>query len=164
MPNYNFNIGIDVDGTLTKEVIGKEMTSLAPSIIRRAMLDCSPKNGIDILFENSHNHYIITGRMESFRDVTIEWLDMYGIPYKELIMFPNDFYINGHSLPKYIKLKIDIHIKKDVWIALDDNDEVIKSFNNSGISACQVTDNFRDAFEKVLDMEKDKKDNKENIE
>lgn len=47
----NINIGIDVDGTLTNEVIGREMMSLNPSIIERAMLDCSPKNGIDILFE-----------------------------------------------------------------------------------------------------------------
>lgn len=160
MPNYNINIGIDVDGTLTNEVIGQEMTSLAPSIIKRAMLDCSPKKGIEILFEkfeNNYNYYIITGRQEAFRDVTSEWLDMYGIPYKELIMFPNEFYIDGHSLPKYVKLKIDIHIKKYIWIALDDNEQVIKGFNNSGISACQVTDNFRNAFEKVLELEKDKK-------
>lgn len=161
MSNISINIGIDVDGTLTNEVIGREMMSLNPSIIERAMLDCSPKNGIDILFEkfeNNYNYYIITGRQDTFRDVTTEWLDMYGIPYKELIMFPNDFYnINGYSIPKYVNLKIDIHIKKDIWIALDDNEHVIKGFNNSGISACQVTDNFRNAFEKVLELEKDKK-------
>lgn len=166
MVNDNVNIGIDVDGTLTNEIVGREMLSLHPSIIKKAMLDCSPKKGIDILFEKfeSYNYYIITGRQYAFRDATTEWLDMYGIPYKELIMFPNDFYnINGYSIPKYVKLKIDIHIKKDVWIALDDNEQVIKGFNDSGISACKVTDNFRSAFEKVLALEKDKKDNKENI-
>lgn len=73
-------------------------------------------------------------------------------------MFPNDFYtINGYSIPKYVNLKIDIHIQKDIWIALDDNDRVIKGFNDSGISACQVTDNFRYAFERVLELKKDKK-------
>ena len=152
----NIGIGIDVDGTLTREIIGKDILSLGSSEAEKAMLKCSPKKGIDILFDDrlseNYNIYIITGRQEAFRCATVEWLDMYGIPYEELLMFPDGFYAtNGYSIPKYVNLKLDIHIKKNIRLALDDKEEVIKVFNDSGIYACKVQDDFREAFEKVID-------------
>ena len=156
--NTDINIGIDVDGTLTREIVGKDILELGPSEAEKAMLNCSPKKGIDILFDdtllgdNCHI-YIITGRQESYRCVTAEWLNMYGIPYDKLIMFPDGFYTtNGYSILKYVNLKLDIHIKKDVRLALDDKEEVIKVFNDSGICACKVEDDFREAFERVLEL------------
>lgn len=154
----NINVGIDVDGTLTKEVVGREILELGSSEVEKAMLGCTPQNGIDILFDGTllgddYNIYIITGRQEEYRYVTAEWLNMYGVPYDELIMFPNGFYkLNGYSIPKYIDMKIDIHIQKNIHCSLDDNGRVINALNNHGIYACQVTDNFKDAFEKVLSL------------
>lgn len=157
----NINVGIDVDGTLTKEIIGRDiLESLSYHEVEKAMLDCTPQNGIDILFDdtllgNNCNIYIITGRQEEYRCVTAEWLNVYGVPYDELIMFPNGFYkLNGYSIPKYIDLKIDIHIQKNIHYSLDDNDRVITALNEHGIFACQVTDNFKEAFEKVLKLNK----------
>ena len=160
--NVNINIGIDVDGTLTKEVVGREILELGFSDVEKAMLNCTPKKGIDILFDDTLlgdncNIYIITGRQEAYRCATAEWLNMYGISYDRLIMFPNNFYkLNGYSVPKYVSLKVDIHIKKDVHAAVDDNEHVINALNNSGVSACKVDDNFRDAFEKVLELKNKK--------
>lgn len=160
--NNNINVGIDVDGTLTKEVIGRELLELGFSEVEKAMLSCTPQNGIDILFDdtllgNNCNIYIITGRQEAYRCATAEWLNTYGIPYDELVMFPNNFYnINGYDIPKYVNLKVDLHVERDISIALDDNEKVIEGLNSSGVSACQVTDNFKDALEKVL-ASRDKK-------
>lgn len=156
--NININVGIDVDGTLTKEVIGRKILELSYPEVEKAMLSCTPQNGIDILFDdtllgNNCNIYIITGRQEAYRCVTAEWLSTYGIPYDELVMFPNNFYsINGYDIPKYVDLKVDLHIQRDISIAVDDNEKVIEGLNNSGVSACQVVDNFKDAFEKVLTL------------
>lgn len=154
----NYNIGIDVDGTLTREIVGKDILELGHSKAEKAMLNCSPKKGIDVLFDGrlseNYNIYVVTGRQEAFRYATVEWLNMYGIPYGELVMFPDGFYAtNGYSIPKYVDLKLDIHIKKDIRLALDDKDEVIKVFNDSGIYACKVEDDFREAFERVLGLE-----------
>ena len=113
--NQGYNIGIDVDGTLTREIVGRNILGLGYSEAAKAMLSCSPKNGIDILLDNTlqgnYNIYIITGRQEAYRCATVEWLNMYGIPYEELVMFPNGFYAtNGYSIPKYVDLKLEIHI------------------------------------------------------
>lgn len=162
----NINVGIDVDGTLTKEVIGRELLELNYSEVEKAMLSCTPQNGIDILFDdtllgNNCNIYIITGRQETYRCATAEWLNMYGIPYDELVMFPHNFYnIHGYDVPKYVNLKVDFHLQRDISIAVDDNEKVIEGLNNSGIFACRVTDNFKEAFENVLKL-KDNTGNKD---
>jgi len=149
----DINLGVDVDGTLTKEIIGKDILSLPPKEVEKAMLNCTPKDGIDVLFQNDFAVYIITGRQEKYRGATAGWLDMYGIPYKELNMFPDDFYIlNGYSVPKYIELKLDIHIRKNVHFSLDDNEQLINTLNEHGIPACKVEDSFKDAFEKVFEL------------
>ena len=121
----NINVGIDVDGTLTEEIIGKDILKLGDYNVEKAILNCTPKRGIDILLDNTLskrycNTFIITGRQEKYRDATSEWLDIHGIPYGELIMFPNDFYmINGFTSPKYIDLKVDIHKRKNIHLSLD---------------------------------------------
>lgn len=152
----NVNIGIDVDGTLTKEVIGRELIELSHSDVERAILNCTPQKGIDILFDdkllgNNCNIYIITGRQETYRCATAEWLNTYGIPYDELVMFPHNFYnIYGYDIPTYVNLKVDLHLQRDISIAVDDNEKVIEGLNSSGVFAYRVIDNFKDAFEKVL--------------
>jgi hypothetical protein len=156
--NTNINVGIDVDGTLTKEVIGRDILELSYPEVEKAMLNCSPQNGIDILFDdtllgNNCNIYIITGRQENYRCATSEWLNTYGIPYDELVMFPNNFYrVNGYDIPKYVDLKVDLHVQRDISVAVDDNEKVIEGLNNSGISAYKVEEDFRYAFEKVLKL------------
>lgn len=155
-------IGIDIDGTLTRDKIDKDMLTLSPREIERKMLLLVPKEGIDVLLDSDLDAYlhIITGRQERFRDVTVDWLDTYGIPYKDLTMFPNDFYRkNGYDVPKYVGLKLDIHVKKKIHMSLDDNEHVVNMLNKFGILAYKVEDNFRHAFEKVLEL-RDAKDNR----
>ena len=153
------DIGVDIDGTLTKEKIDKEMFSLSPKEVEKRMINLTPKNGIDILLDTTHKIYLVTGRQEQYRYVTIDWLDMYGVPYIDLTMFPNDFYVrNGYDIPKYVGLKLDIHIRKNLSLSLDDNEQVVNMFNKFGIPTCKVEDNFRHAFERVLQLRNDYKD------
>lgn len=157
------NLGVDVDGTLTKEVIGKEIMTLDPKKIEKMMINCSPKKGIDTLFDSDCKIFIITGRQEKYRQVTTDWLDMYGIPYEDISMFPNNFYtINEYSMPKYVNLKLDMHIEKDIHLAFDDTIEVVNHLNEHGIKTFVVTDNFKDAFYRALDKAIETKEEKEN--
>ena len=128
------NIGVDVDGTLTKENIHLDMLSRDPKEVEKIMLNFTPKDGIDVLLDTNHNIYPVTGRQERYREVTTDWLDTYGIPYIDITMFPNDFYKkNGYDVPKYVGLKLDIHIRKNLHISLDDNEQVVNIFNKFGI-------------------------------
>lgn len=145
------NLGVDVDGTLTREVIGKEIMSLKPKEVSKILLDCTPKDGIDALLESDGNNFIITGRQEMYRETTADWLDMYGVYYEDLSMFPNDFYIiNGYSISKYVNLKLNMHVEKDIHLAFDDNIDVVNCFNASGIEAHIVTDSFKDAYDRAF--------------
>jgi uncharacterized HAD superfamily protein len=149
----DISIGIDVDGTLTEDKIDIEMFNLGPKELEKKMSNLSPKEGIDVLLDSDLDIYIITGRQERFRYVTEDWLDTYGIPYRDLTLFPNDFYRkHGYDIPKYAGLKLDIHVRKNLHMSLDDNEQVVDVFNKFGILTCKVDNDFREAFEKVLEL------------
>lgn len=158
----DISIGIDVDGTLTEDKIDVDMFHISPMELEKKMSSLCPKKGIDVLLDSDLDIHIITGRQERFRDVTEDWLDGYGIPYKDLTLFPNNFYItHGYNIPKYAGLKLDIHVRKNIRMSLDDNEHVVDMFNKFGILTCKVDNNFRDAFEKVLEL-RDVKYSREN--
>lgn len=149
----DISIGIDVDGTLTENKVDVDQFSLSFKELEKKMYGLSPKEGIDVLLDSGLDIHIITGRQERFRDVTEDWLDGYGIPYKDLTLFPNNFYaIHGYNIPKYAGLKLDIHVRKNIRLSLDDNEHVVNMFNKFGILTCKVDNNFREAFEKVLEL------------
>jgi hypothetical protein len=149
----DISIGIDVDGTLTEGKVDVDLFTLSPGELEKKMSSLCPKKGIDVLLDSDLDMYIVTGRQERYRDVTEDWLGDYGIPYIDLTLFPNNFYAtNGYNIPKYAGLKLDIHVRKNIGMALDDNEHVVDVFNKFGVLACKVDNNFRDAFEKVLEL------------
>ncbi len=153
MKRRDISIGIDVDGTLTENKVDIDLFTLSHKELEKKMASLCPKKGIDVLLDTDLDIYVISGRQERFRAVTDDWLQDYGIPYEELILFPNDFYIkNGYNIPKYAGLKLDIHIRKNIRMSLDDNEHVVDMLNKFGILTCKVDNNFRDAFEKVLEL------------
>jgi len=152
------SIGIDVDGTLTNERLGEEIMVLTPDQIKKRYAKCTLKKGAEILFDREFNIWVITGRREEYRESTTDWLDMYGIPYKELVMVSNNFYAGGYSVEKYVGFKVDSHIQRNIRYALDDNIYVIDALNKNGIFAHRVDGDFREAFENVV-----KKKEKQNI-
>ncbi len=149
----DISIGVDVDGTLTEGKVDIDLFSLSYKELEKKMSGLAPKEGIDVLLDCGIDIHVITGRQERFRNVTEDWLDDYGIPYKDLTLFPNNFYmIHGYDIPKYAGLKLKIHVRKNILMSLDDNEHVVNMLNKFGILTCKVDNNFRDAFEKVLEL------------
>ena len=78
---------------------------------------------------------ILTGRPESIRDVTEEWLKKYGIEYDALYMrLEKEHYIKAPIFKKGIyQSYLD-----DVFCAYDDDEEIIQMWNSLGIPAFKV--------------------------
>lgn len=146
------SIGVDVDGTLTNERLGEEIMVLTPEQIKKRYAKCTLKKGAEILFEGDYNVFAITGRREIYRDITIDWFNLYGIPYEELVMVPDNFYVGGYSVEKYVGYKVDSHIQRDIRYALDDNIYVIDALQRNGIYAHKVDGDFREAFDKIISL------------
>lgn len=71
---------------------------------------------------------ILTARHESDREVTESWLKTYFISYKELIMDKN----NDTSASEFKRKAVEELREKgvDVWLVIDDNDEVISALKS----------------------------------
>ena len=79
---------------------------------------------------------ILTGRPDSIKEVTENWLDKYGIEYDELYMrTKREYYTKAHIFKKRI---YEMYIKDDVMCAYDDDEEIIQMWNDLGISAFKV--------------------------
>jgi hypothetical protein len=79
---------------------------------------------------------ILTGRPESVKSVTEEWLKKYEIEYDQLIMRNRSSYFLKASV--YKKKVYETIIKSDVFCAYDDDEEIIQMWNSVGISCFKV--------------------------
>jgi hypothetical protein len=78
---------------------------------------------------------ILTGRPESIRQVTEDWLKRYDIEYDALYMRnKNEYYIKA---PVFKKGIYQIYLD-DVFCAYDDDEEIIQMWNSLGIPAFKV--------------------------
>ncbi len=73
------------------------------------------QNGIEVI--------ILTGRPESVRKVTKEWLDKYEIKYDQLIM--RSWEDNFLKASIYKKKMYETYIQSDVFCAYDDDEHII---------------------------------------
>lgn len=79
---------------------------------------------------------ILTGRPDTIREVTEEWLIKYGIEYDELYMrTKREYYTKAHIFKKRI---CEMYIKDDILCAYDDDEDIIQMWNDMGISAFKV--------------------------
>ena len=78
---------------------------------------------------------ILTGRPDTIREVTENWLYEYGIEYDELYMRnKSEHYIKA---PVFKKKIYQIYLE-DVFCAYDDDEEIIQMWNGLGIPAFKV--------------------------
>jgi uncharacterized HAD superfamily protein len=75
-------IGVDIDGTLTLEVEGH---SLKQYKNRTPNWDMIRKVNYWVLVEH-HEVVLFSARHEEDREVTVEWLKKYNVPYRKLIL------------------------------------------------------------------------------
>ena len=86
------------------------------------------KDGFEII--------VLTGRPDSVRQVTKEWLEKYGVEYDQLIM--RNWENNFLKAPIYKKKMYETIIKSDAFCAYDDEEEIIQMWNSLGITAFKV--------------------------
>jgi hypothetical protein len=79
---------------------------------------------------------ILTGRPESTRNVTKEWLQKYNIPYNKLYM--RSWEDNFLKAPVFKKKIYETEIKEDVFCAFDDDQRIIDVWVELGIPAFKV--------------------------
>jgi hypothetical protein len=78
---------------------------------------------------------ILTGRPDTIRTTTEEWLDKYSIEYDELYMRnKKEHYLKADVFKKGI---YEIYLD-DVFCAYDDDEEIIQMWNSLGIPAFKV--------------------------
>jgi hypothetical protein len=86
--------------------------------------------------ENGFEVIVLTGRPESTRKVTKEWLQKYNIPYDKLYMRSWDD--NFLKAPEFKRKIYETEIKDGVFSAYDDDQRVIDVWVELGITAFKV--------------------------
>ena len=85
-------------------------------------------NGVEVI--------LLTGRPESVREVTIEWLKKYDIQYDQLIM--RSWEDNFLKAPIYKKKMYETYIQSDVFCAYDDDEHIIDMWIDLNIPCFKV--------------------------
>jgi predicted kinase len=95
----------------------------------------------NILARFSHDYGIIlsSGRPDTTREVTEEWLQKHNIDYNHLFMRPRDDF-RPDNVVKEIILEFEILSRYNVYMALDDRDQVVQMLRKHGIRTLQVAD------------------------
>lgn len=86
--------------------------------------------------ENGFEVIILTGRPESTRKVTKEWLEKYNIPYDKLYM--RNWEDNFLKAPAFKRKIYETEIKENVFCAYDDDQRIIDVWVELGITAFKV--------------------------
>ena len=75
---------------------------------------------------------ILTGRKDSSREITEEWLKTYNVPYDRLYMRGDNDYTSGTKFKEKI-LNTFILPKYNVLFTMDDDDKCVQMFRNNGL-------------------------------
>lgn len=147
-------LGVDIDETITNE---NPFKSIQPAqlkthshILEKAILNCTLKSGAEVLRNTPHDIILITGRQEQFRNVTELWLDLNNIPFDELIMCENDYYLQVFDHELYIKYKISAYQSNNIHYAFEDDEKLVELLNTLGITAKHVTTDFKEVYETIF--------------
>lgn len=150
-------IAMDLDGTLTNEDVGSlpQATYNDKDYINLFLENCTPANGIEVLDDYGIVPLIITGRDNSRRELTTQWLNNHGIKFKALIMAPHNYYLENGQIEftweKYSQLKLNQHRNHDIDMAFDDKLCAVKILNEHGILTFLVQNNLRSVVENAME-------------
>ncbi len=138
---------IDIDNTLCDSNIRFELATKpngkidweAAHIPNNILMDDPFYPMIDLSKQYKQNGFeviVLTGRPESVRGVTIEWLKKYDIEYDQLIM--RSWEDNFLKAPIYKKKMYETYIKEGVFCAYDDDQRIIDMWVELGIPCFKV--------------------------
>ncbi len=78
----------------------------------------------------------LTAIPEKWRQITIQWLIKYQIPFDEILMRPDDNYLPAAELKLFLA-KNRIPFLMEVAFMIDDRDDVCEAFQKAGVTAFQ---------------------------
>lgn len=136
---------VDIDGTLS--IVGDRKKYLQQNppnwdeFYSRCWIDSQFKEIVDLVWiiQGHYDIILCTGRRESCRKDTVEWLDTYNINYEELLMRPNGDTRHDTILKPELIEKAGIKLK-DVSIVLEDRSSMVKKWRELGFTCLQVAD------------------------
>ena len=135
----------DIDGTIADNSHRQHHLQKHPKdweAFNAAMVDDVPHLAMAQLLAILHNHFPIilcTGRQDCDREVTMDWLEKYGIPYTELHMrTTNDFRSDN-----VVKLELLHTILACGWrplFVVDDRKSVVDMWRKAGLVCLQCAE------------------------
>jgi len=139
-------IVFDVDGTLANvdhrryfvQGSKKDFDSFYDAMIDDTVFD-HVRGICNMHYMNNWLIYICTGRPESYREITQNWLNNNAIFHHKLMMRPDDRRFDSDVDIKFDMLK-EIQKTGDVCCVFDDRNQVVKMWRENGIPCFQVAD------------------------
>lgn len=135
VPGLPWAIIVDIDGTLA------HMNGRSPYDPTRYLEDSVDEVVRDLALSamNHHDYRVIvcSGRDDTYRDVTEQWLRQHGIPFDELHMRPADDRRHDEIVKEQI-FHDRIESRYNVRYVLDDRDRVVAMWRRLGLKVLQV--------------------------
>ncbi len=126
---------VDVDGTLA-HMNGR--SPYDPSKYHEDTVDEVVRNLVH-RYANDHIIIVCSGRDDTYRDVTAQWLDDNGVDWEHLIMRKGGDRRND-ALVKQELYERHIAPNYDVQFVLDDRNRVVNMWRSLGLKCLQVAD------------------------
>lgn len=92
---------------------------------------------LKLLYDQNFTTVLLTGRGETARPQTLQWLKEHDVPFDELIMRPEGDCRRGFEFKKEELEKIGT---ENIWLSFDDLDRNCQMMRELGIQTCQVTE------------------------
>lgn len=137
-PNLHHCIIVDMDATLCFNTSGRPF--YGPGTAEQIINDIPNTNVIDLVKAYCETYdcelVVITGRDESCREATLEWLDKYYIYPNLLLMRKEGDYSKGDECKKKL-YEENIKGKYNVDLVFEDSSKVVKMYRDLGLTVLQ---------------------------
>lgn len=80
--------------------------------------------------------YILTGRVDSVRKQTLDWLELHNVPFNHLEMRRADSRTDDHLLK--VQWAHELGISERIWLVLEDRKRVVDAWRAGGFPCLQV--------------------------
>lgn len=137
---YSFNAGLpfaiicDLDGTLA---LFGDKNPYERDFINDTVN--TPVHELLIQHKRKYKIVLVSGRKDTFRKETEEWLEKYGIEYDHLFMRKGDDTRKDFVIKREIFEK-EIRDKFNIWMVLDDRNQVVELWRSLGLTCLQVAE------------------------
>jgi hypothetical protein len=130
LSNKRFELAKKENGKLDWDIVhsSENMIMDEPNLPMIELAKNYKENGVEVI--------ILTGRPESTRKVTKEWLQKYDIPYDKLYM--RSWEDNFLKAPIFKRKIYETEIKENVFCAYDDDERIIDMWVELGIPSFKV--------------------------